>query len=477
MNKTWVVAVREYKAAVCTKAFILSLALMPIFMGGGIFASVLLKGIKDLKERKFAVIDRTPDAKLVGILKDKVEKRNQKRMYDAKTGKQVEPAFVIEAVTPSASDAESILKQRFELSERVRKKEIVGFLEIGKDVVTLPKLSLAEMASAAAKAAIAAFDDDLADPKDSKDLFANLPDSIVTRYQTSNQMNMEFPSFAIGVVNQAVMEARAAAEKLPVTKVMALARPVPLVNKDLTSMNAQTGKVEEGKTANFLTTFLTPYMVMLLMFMIVMFAAQPLLQGVIEEKSQRIAEVLLGSATPFQIMAGKLLGVVGMSLTLAAVYLGGAYFTAQYMGYGEYLPAQLVGWFLVFLMIAVLMFGATFIAAGAACNDIKEAQTLMLPVMLVIVAPMMAFANIIKEPDGKLAIGLSLFPPATPLLMTVRQAIPPGVPLWQMLLGGAMSLLFTLFLLWAAGRIFRIGLLSQGKAPSLRELGRWILRG
>lgn len=477
MHKALIVAVREYKAAVYTKAFIISLAVMPLMMGGGLLASYLLRGVKDLKERRFAVIDRTEGAKLVAILETKVETRNKNRAFDSKTGNQVEPTFAIEKVSPSETTDDAILKQRLEICERIRKKELVGFMEIGKDVVTLPKLSLSAIALSAidSLSRVNARDND--NSSEVKEAMAKIPDAYAVRYQTNNQLNQEFPMWALGVLNLAVLEFRAQDAKLPPAKVMALARPLPLLNKELTTVNQTTGKAEEAKDANFLSTFLAPYFVMMLMFMIVMLGAQPLLQGVIEEKTQRIAEVLLGSLSPFHLMAGKLMGVVAMSLTFAVVYLGGAYWAAHYFGYAKHIPPNLIGWFLLFQTLSVIMFGAVFIAAGAACNDIKEAQTLMLPVMLVLILPMMVFGNVIKDPDSKLAIGMSLFPPATPLLMCVRQSIPPGVPLWQMGLGALLTLLTTAFFVWAAGRIFRIGLLAQGKMPSIKELVLWVVKG
>ena len=85
---------------------------------------------------------------------------------------------------------------------------------------------------------------------------------------------------------------------------------------------------------------------MMLMFMMVLVGATPLMQGVVEEKMQRIAEVLLGSIRPFGLMLGKLIGTVGVSLTLAGVYLGAGYWAAQYYGFADYLPVEVLVWLL-----------------------------------------------------------------------------------------------------------------------------------
>ncbi|HZY88882.1 MAG TPA: ABC transporter permease, partial [Gemmataceae bacterium] len=200
-------------------------------------------------------------------------------------------------------------------------------------------------------------------------------------------------------------------------------------------------------------------------------------QGVVEEKMQRIAEVLLGSVRPFQLMLGKLLGMTGVSLTMAAVYLGGALWAAHRYGFAEYVPAELLVWFFVFQTLASLMYGSLFIAIGAACTDMRETQNFLWPVMLLATMPMFVIVNVLQEPSSAVSTGLSFFPFATPSLMIARQAVPPGVPWWQPALGAAGVLLTTLLCVWAAGRVFRVGLLMQGKGARLGEVARWVFRG
>src|SRR5262245_37971311 len=98
MRKIWVVALREYRAAVFTKAFIIGVAVMPVLMGGGIMAEALLKGRTGAKERTYAVIDRTPEGKLFDVLQAAVERRNKLEAFDKETGRQTEPLFILERV-------------------------------------------------------------------------------------------------------------------------------------------------------------------------------------------------------------------------------------------------------------------------------------------------------------------------------------------------------------------------------------------
>ena len=113
-------------------------------------------------------------------------------------------------------------------------------------------------------------------------------------------------------------------------------------------------------------------------------------------------------------------------------------------------------------------------AIGAACNDVKDAQNLMLPVMLPLMLPMMTLLPVIQSPSSPLAVGMSLFPPATPLVMLLRVALHPTAPAWQVAAGAGLTLLTTMFCIWAAGRIFRVGLLMQGKSASIAQMARWI---
>jgi ABC-type Na+ efflux pump permease subunit len=131
----------------------------------------------------------------------------------------------------------------------------------------------------------------------------------------------------------------------------------------------------------------------------------------------------------------------------------------------------------VFQFLAALMFGSLFIAIGAACTDMKETQNLLWPVMLLASLPLFLMGTVLREPNAPVARGLSFFPFATPTLMIARQAVPPGIPWWEPVLGVVLVLATTVFCVYAAGRIFRVGILMQGKGARVGELLRWVFRG
>src|SRR5262249_36198520 len=133
--------------------------------------------------------------------------------------------------------------------------------------------------------------------------------------------------------------------------------------------------------------------------------------------------------------------------------------------------------FLVYGLIGVFLFGSVFIAIGAACTDIKDTQSMMMPAMLLMMLPIFVWPNVLRAPTSTFAVVLSLVPTATPFLMLPLTTIPPGPPLWQQATGVVLSLSTMVFFVWAAGRIFRVGLLMQGRSASFRDMVRWVRVG
>ncbi len=461
MRKIVVVALREYFAAVRSKSFIIGIALMPLLMSGGFVAQVLLKDQVDLRDKHFAIIDRTPGHQIAPVLELAAELRN--KQVAAKDGAAATgPAYILERVPAT----DNLPELRYELSQRVRDGELIGFLEIGPAVLDLPPRSVAP---AEAMKALMQSPAQATVPPESE------PHAV--RYQTNRASYQDFPKWAEAIVTDAVIKQRAAKEGLPLTRVAAVLQRVPLVAKGLTTRDPETGEIREGQDQNPIVAILLPGGLIVLMFMMILLGAAPLLQGVIEEKMQRIAEVLLGSVPPFALMMGKVVGMVGVSLTMGAVYLGGAYWAVQRFGYAEYLPADIIAWFLLYQVLAVFMYGSLYAAVGAACTDMKEAQAMVMPLTLVAVMPMFVWVNVVREPTSAFATAVSLFPPATPTLMLARQAAPPGVPLWQPLVGIVLMLATTLACVYVSGRVFRVGILMQGKGARFGDLLRWVIRG
>ena len=458
MRKTLLIAAREYVAAVRTKAFLISLLMMPLMMVGSIVVQLALKDHVDLRDKRFAVVDRTPGETVVPVIEAAAKARNGTQIFNPDTKAQTSPRFLIERVKPSEPSPDAVASQRFALSERVKAKEVVGFLEIGPDVLGALSGPLPAL-------------DPRGKPLKTPD------DRIAVRYQTNAPLGNDFPQWAEIAVNAATLSHRAATRGISVTAIVEALQRVPLVMKNLSKRDPVTGTIRDGDEESRIASALIPVGLSAMMMMMILVGTAPLLQSVFEEKSARIAEVLLGSVRPFELMMGKLVGMVGVSLTTAALYLSAAYLTAARYGYAEYLSPTVLSWFLVYQVLGVFMYGSLYIAIGAACSDIRETQTLVMPVMFLGMLPLFAIMNVIERPGSPLAMGLSFFPFSAPMVMVVRQSVPPGVPLWQPALAITIVLVATVGCVYAAGRILRVGLLMQGKGANFAQMARWVIRG
>ena len=100
---------------------------------------------------------------------------------------------------------------------------------------------------------------------------------------------------------------------------------------------------------------------------------------------------------------------------------------------------------------------------------------LLMPVIMLVIFPLLTWMPILQNPNTGFARALTFFPPATPMLMMLRVAVPPGPPWWEVVLGAVVAMIFMLLCIWAAGKIFRIGILSHGQTPSLKKLAAWLM--
>jgi ABC-2 type transport system permease protein len=217
----------------------------------------------------------------------------------------------------------------------------------------------------------------------------------------------------------------------------------------------------------------------------IMQVASMLLNNTIEEKSNRIIEVLLSSVTPWELMTGKLLGIAGIGLTMLMTWIASVAFMLWYFATPEaeiisslatvIFDSTLLPAFVFYFLLGYFMYASIFLAIGSICNTLKEAQNFMGPVMMIMMVPIFTMMFIPKDPHGTLATVLSWIPLYTPFVMMNRAAAdPPAFDLY----GTAIMLVFAnIAMLWLCGRIFRIGILRTGQPPRLKELFGWMKRG
>jgi ABC-2 type transport system permease protein len=246
--------------------------------------------------------------------------------------------------------------------------------------------------------------------------------------------------------------------------------------QDPTASSRGSGVAEEKiqRESDRITKALVPFFFMYLLFLGIITMGQKMLSSIIEEKTSRVIEVLLSALSPFQLMAGKILGLVGIGLTVVCLWGVTAYIAARWQGLNVEIAPAMLPYFVVYYALAFLLFSSTMVGIGSVCNTIKETQSLMTPVMLFCVVPLLAWQNILQEPGGTLARGLSFFPPTTPMVMILRLSAGSDVSTIEVLASIVLLAAAVLLAIWGAAKVFRTGILMYGKRPGLLEVARWL---
>ncbi len=438
MRKLLVIAKREWCAMVVTKAFLFTLTMMPVLMLGGIVIMPIIGKLGGTKERRIVVVDGTRE--LFDTIDAAARQRNEmfSQADTAKANKDSDkPDNPFEAgeiwnfeaaETPSITD-----DQRLELSKRLRDGSLYALLEIPENffAVPLPKAKFVSQDAALSGAR--------------QWLFGVLRNQLRTRKLTE-----------LGIDPGLAMQA-----DLPV-----VIEPAAPYRK------AEDGKIDSKESPHVLTTFFLPFGIMMLMFMVIFLAAQPMLESAMEEKSDRIAELLLGSVSSTELMAGKLLGNVAGSLVVFAVYACGGIIVAIQNDWSLQLSWTIVPWLLIFQLLGVLFFSSIFLAIGASVSELKEAQSLLLPVWLLLAAPLMVWFIAVRDPNGAVPVALSFFPPSAPLMMSLRLAVGQTMPAWQAPLAALLMMAATAVIVLLAARIYRASLLKTDSARTFLALFR-----
>jgi ABC-2 type transport system permease protein len=451
LYKVFTIAKRDYIATVRTKAFVFGLVVAPMIFGGGSIAMSLMKTRPDLRDRHIAIIDHS--GAVAEPLVAAATAKNDRELYDKRTHEQLVPRYVFEVIPPAADPKEQLLA----LSNRVRHKELVAFLEVGKFALRPVKPS----DDAAPGPGLASKTD---------------PDTRVSYYTNASGID-EMRGWLSGPINDGVRLARLAQLGIDIKNNKELLTSAPIEGLSLLERDPRTGAVQEARKRGELEGFFVPFAVAMILAMIVMVGSAPMLQNVTQDKSQRIVETLLGSASPLELMSGKVMGSVGVSITSSLLYVAAGVLAVNALGIAGMLPLTLIPWFYVYMLADVVMLCAFAAALGACCSTPQDAQNLAVVLLMPCMLPMFMLVTILRQPNGLFATAMSLVPPFTPILMLLRQATTAGVPMWQPWVGLIGVTLFAIATVWAASRIFRVAILMQGKPPQLAQLLRWAWKG
>jgi ABC-2 type transport system permease protein len=230
----------------------------------------------------------------------------------------------------------------------------------------------------------------------------------------------------------------------------------------------------EARAATAELGMMLPFGFMLLLMMSVMVGGQYLLTTTIEEKSSRVVEVLLSAVSPMQLMTGKIVGQMCVGMVLLAVYASVGLATLASFAVLDLITLDKIAYLIVYFVLAYFIIASLMAAIGASVNELREAQSLMGPVMMVIMLPYLFWLPITRDPNSTLSFVLSMVPPMSPFAMIVRITSTEPPPTWQILLSIAITAAAAYACVWFAAKVFRVGLLMYGKPPNFRTLVRWV---
>ena len=272
------------------------------------------------------------------------------------------------------------------------------------------------------------------------------------------------------IINGTVVDRRCRLRNLS-PELLTELRSVPIKRLEIGS-----GQDEERlqSKAERMMGMIIPFFFMFLIYVGIIGIGQQMLSSVIEEKNSRIIEVLLSAVTPFQLMTGKILGLVGIGLTVTSLWVVTAYGAALWQGLEIEITVGLLLYFLLYYVLGFLLFCSILAGIGSICNTLKETQSLMMPIVVVFMVPLMSWHELVQSPDGLLARVLSFIPPVTPLVMILRISAGSGVWAIEILASIVLLIAAVLVTMWLAAKIFRTGILMYGKRPSAREIFRWL---
>ncbi len=254
-------------------------------------------------------------------------------------------------------------------------------------------------------------------------------------------------------------------------------------------------EVDEG------ITFIIAYIMGFAIYMAMFSYGALIMQSVMEEKTNRIMEIIVSSARPMELLLGKVVGIVALGLTQITIWF--IAFTgitaivgpiALMMGVGAPEAVSVAGqtaanpaadfsvpeisisiwiFFAIFYVLGFLIYGGVFAAVGAAADSPQDSQQLALPIYIPIMIPIFLMMPVITDPHSNLAVISSMIPFFSPILMMGRIAVT-DVPLWQSLGSIVFMIIAFLALMWMSGKIYRVGVLMYGKKVSIAEVVRWL---
>jgi len=499
MNSVRLIAWREYKQYVFSRGFLLFLVMFPL---GMVFVGVAMGLLERSKPtRYFVVYDET--ASYADDIDREIERRHLRSSISAwylYLAVNADPVALEEGSIPEPFSPGELTDRRVAAFQAAGGFEAANaaaapHLKTGAGAFSTPKLLFHRLdlpGEAASLTSIASVEEALrpylleerlirAGDDGAKQLFAAIliplefgagEAAAPAQYWSRNLTDPSLESIVTSALDTALRRQAIANFGLPreaLDEVAGIDAPVSAFRPDRSAEKAELGLKDRIETA--LPAGLT-YMLLVIIFGV----GNLLLTNTIEERSNKIVEILLSSVTANQLMMGKLIGIAAVGMTMPTIFLIGGLAVAATTGGDANLmgiavetlfSTNLLLIYLFYFLCAYLIFSMIFLAIGAVSNSLQDAQSYMGPVMLLVFAPLPFMIMVFQNPNGLVASILTWIPIYTPYAVMMRAAADP--PLWEILGATALMLAFTIFLMRIMGRIFRQAIL-QASPPKIREV-------
>ena len=290
-------------------------------------------------------------------------------------------------------------------------------------------------------------------------------DSGQVRYFSESLSNIKIYTSLRRILNQLVIEQRMLDQDIDITLVGKLSRKIEFETYEIDEL----GKTSEGDE---LSSFLVPYLFLMILFMTVFMSGQLLLRSVMEERTSRTIEILLSSVTPDDIMKGKIMGLGALGMFQMVFYLVVGLSVTYYKGWAT-IDLPQIPFFMIFFTTGYLFYAAIFAAMGTFFTSEQEAQQSSGIISLVAVLPMVFASYFITNPGSTFTIGLTYVPPLTPFMMIIRLGTG-TVEMNEIIYATVLMVISCWFMLGVSGKIFRTAILLYGKKITLQEVIKWV---
>ncbi len=437
MRKLIAVIRREFMVRVRTRAFVISTVLGPVLMGM-LFVLPMLLESRDRAPKRVVVLDAAGGA---------FGSRVAEALAGARRGTGADAPPRYQVMTVHATDGSAAPLDTLILHLGLKEAgpdQLVGVVLVADSVVETGRL----------------------------------------HYYGSNVGSLSEMGDLQRILRQAVVAERLSRAGVDVSVLAAATAPVSLETSRVSNGQAS----GESGESSFMLAYVMSF---LLYFALIVYGIQ-VMGSVVEEKSNRIMEILVSSLSPFELMLGKVLGVGSVALLQLGIWTGTAkVLTSQRVAIAGLLGASpsdamsmpipaisggLLAVYLSFFVLGFFLYSAAYAAVAATVSTQQEAQQAAMPITLCIVVGLMLMFGLLDEPNGTLARTMSLIPLFAPFVTPVRYSLSP-LPLTEVLASGGLTALGVVAIAWVAGRIYRVGILMYGKRPSLVEMLRWIRTG